>query len=100
MDHAIDPSSLLAQRHGEARDALVRLAANATFTRALGAGACIAVQSGRVWLTQTGDANDYFIDAGQHHVILRGGRVVIEGCAPQAMFRLLRAAPFARPGFP
>ena len=46
----------------------MRLAANATFTRALRAGACIAVQSGRVWLTQTGDANDYFVDAGQRHV--------------------------------
>jgi len=100
MEHAIESSSFLARRHGEAGDAVVRLSANATFTRALSAGACIAVQSGRVWLTQTGDANDYFVDAGQRHVIVRGGRVVIEGCGPQATFRLLRSAPAARPGFP
>ena len=100
MDHALESSPLLAHRRGEARDAVVRLAANATFTRGLRAGACIAVQSGRVWLTQSGDANDYFVDAGERHVIVRGGRVVIEGCAPQATFRLLSAAPAARPGFP
>jgi Protein of unknown function (DUF2917) len=100
MDHALETSLLFRPRHGEMRDAVVRLAASATFTRALRAGACIAVQSGRVWLTQTGDANDYFVDAGQRHVIVRGGRVVIEGCGPQATFRLLSAAPAARPGFP
>ena len=100
MDHAIDSSFPFAHRRGGARDAVVRLAANATFTRALRAGACVAVQSGRVWLTQTGDANDYFVDAGQRHVIVRGGRVVIEGCAPHATFRLLSASPAARPGFP
>ena len=100
MDHAIEPSSLLAQRRGQVRDAVVRLAANATFTRALRAGACIAVQSGRVLLTQTGDANDYFVDAGQRHVLARGGRVVIESFTPQTTLRLLRDAPAARPGFP
>lgn len=100
MDHALEPTALLVDRRREAADALVRLAASATFARALGAGACIAVQSGRLWVTQTGDANDYFVDAGQRHVIVRSGRVVIEGCTPQASFRLLRDAPPARPGFP
>ena len=100
MDHTLEPSPFLAGRRGEACDAIVRLAANATLARALRAGACIAVQSGRLWVTQTGDANDYFVDAGQRHVIVRSGRVVIEGCTPQASFRLLRDAPPARPGFP
>ena len=100
MDHAIESSSLLALRRGEAGDAVVRLAANATFTRALRASACVAVQSGRVWLTQTGDANDYFVDAGQRHVVARAGRVVIESFTAQATLRVLRDAPAARPGFP
>jgi hypothetical protein len=99
MDHAHELSPLPARR-GRARDTAVRLAANATLSRPLRAGACIVVQSGRVWLTQTGDANDYFIDAGQRHVIARGGRVVIEACTPQATLRVLRGAPPARPGFP
>jgi ferric-dicitrate binding protein FerR (iron transport regulator) len=99
MDHALELTLFPALRDG-AQDAVVRLAAGATLARPLHAGACIAVQSGRVWLTQSGDANDYFVDAGQRHVIARGGRVVIEACTPQATLRLLRGAPPARPGFP
>ena len=100
MDHTLSLSSPLAHRGAEVSDTAIRLASHATFARELPAGACIAVQSGRVWLTQTGDANDYFVDAGQRHVVVRGGRVVIEAFTPQATLRVLRDAPAARPGFP
>ena len=101
MDTTLQLSPPLAQHGTEALDTVVRLAAHATIAGQLRAGACIAVQSGRIWLTQTGDANDYFVDAGQRHVMARGGRVVIESFTPQATLRVLREeAPAARPGFP
>jgi ferric-dicitrate binding protein FerR (iron transport regulator) len=78
----------------------IRLAAAATLAGRLPAGACVTVLSGRVWLTQTGDANDYFVDAGQRHVVARGGRVVIESLTAQAVLRVLPEATAARPGFP
>ena len=88
------------QRQDPASDAVVRLPAHATVARTLAAGACIAVQSGRVWLTQTGDANDYFVGAGQRHVVARRGRVVIEGFSQLTLLRVSTGAPAARPGFP
>ena len=100
MDHTLELRSPLAHRRAEASDAVIRLTSHATLARELPAGACIAVQSGRVWLTQSGDANDYFVDAGQRHVVVRGGRVVVEAFTPQATLRVLRDAPAARPGFP
>ena len=100
MDHTLALHSHLARRRDEAFDSVVRLAAHATATFELRAGACIAVQSGRIWLTQTGDANDHIVDAGQHHVVSRGGRVVIESFTPQASVRVLRDATTARPAFP
>ena len=100
MDHTLQLSSPLAHHGADASDTAFRLASNATLARELPAGACIAVQSGRVWLTQTGDANDYFVDAGQRHVVARAGRVVIESFTPQATLRVLRDVPPARPGFP
>ena len=100
MNHTLEPRTLLAARRDQASDTVVRLAAHATVARELRAGACIAVQSGRVWLTQTGDADDHFIDAGQRHVVARSGRVVIESFTPQAVLRVLPEATTARPGFP
>ena len=101
MDHTLARRPTLARRRGEATsDTVVRLAAHGTATHELRAGACIAVQSGRVWLTQTGDANDYIVDAGQRHVVACSGRVVIESFAAQTTLRVLRRAPAARPGFP
>jgi hypothetical protein len=100
MDHALPATASLRPRRTDLSDAVVRLAANTTLVRELAAGASIAVQSGRVWLTQTGDANDYFVDAGQRHVVARRGRVVIEGLTAQATLRLLHGAPAARAGFP
>ena len=100
MDHTLRPSLPLGQRRAETPDAAVRLDAHATIAGQLHAGDCIAVQSGRIWLTQTGDANDYFVNAGQRHVMARSGRVVIESFTPQATLRVLREAPAARPGFP
>ncbi len=100
MDTALRLAPPLARRPVEARDPFIRLAAHATLAGRLPAGACIAVHSGRIWLTQTGDANDYFIEAGQRHVVARGGRVVIESLTPQAVLRVLPEAMPARPGFP
>jgi hypothetical protein len=100
MDTTLELRTLLAGRRPEATDTSVRLAARGTVTRRLRAGTCIAVQSGRIWLTQTGDANDYVVDAGQRLVVVRSGRVVIESLTPQATLRVLRGAPPARPGFP
>ena len=100
MDNTLELNPLLADRRVEASDSVVRLAAHATAARELGAGACVAVQSGRIWLTQSGDANDYFVDAGQRHVVARSGRVVIESFTPQAVLRVLPEAMTARPGFP
>ena len=100
MDHTLELRPTLARRRAEASDTIVRLAAHATASHDLRAGVCIVVQSGRVWLTQTGDANDYFVDAGERHVVARSGRVVIESFTSQATLRVLREAPAARVGFP
>ena len=100
MDPTLSPALPLVRHPATASDAAIRLAAHATIAGHLRAGACIAVQSGRVWLTQTGDANDYVVEAGQRHVVARAGRVVIESFSPQATLRVLRDAPAARPGFP
>lgn len=100
MDTPLALRPPLASRSRHASDAAIRLAGHATFARTLPAGACIVVQSGRVWLTQAGDANDYFVDGGQRHVVARGGRVVIESFTPQAVLRVLPEATTARPGFP
>jgi hypothetical protein len=54
----------------------------------------------RIRLTQTGDANDDDVDAGQRHVVTRAGRVVMESFTAQAVLRVLREATAARPGFP
>ncbi len=100
MEHTLDPAATLRQRQATVPDAVVRLPAHATLARELAPGACIAVQSGRVWLTQTGDANDYFVGAGQRHVVARRGRVVIEGFSALTLLRVSTDAPAARPGFP
>jgi len=99
MDTTLALPTILDARRVEA-DPCVRLAANRPVTLRLRAGACIAVQAGRVWLTRTGDANDYVVEAGERHVALRGGRVLVESLTPQATLRVLRDAPAARPGFP
>ncbi len=100
MEHALTFAPSLARRAAEAPDTAARLTARAPFARHLPAGACIAVQSGRIWLTQTGDANDYVVDAGEFHVVTCSGRVVVECFTPQATLRVLCGAPASRPGFP
>ena len=100
MDHTLELRSPLAHRRAEASDAVIRLTSHATLARELPAGACIAVQAGCVWLTQAGDSNDYFVSAGEFHVVTRSGRVVIESFTPQASLRVQLGAPAARPGFP
>ncbi len=100
MDTTLNLAPSLARRPVQARDTAIRLAAHGTLAARLPAGACIAVQAGRIWLTQSGDANDYFVEAGQRHVVTRAGRVVIESFTPQAVLRLLPEATPVRPGFP
>ena len=100
MDTTLRLASALRRRPVEAHDRVIRLTARATLAARLPAGACVAVQSGRIWLTQAGDANDYFIEGGERHVVTHGGRVVIESFTPQAVLRVLAEASIARPGFP
>jgi hypothetical protein len=100
MEHALTLAQPLARRMAEIPDDVLRLSSRATFARQLPAGARIAVQAGCVWLTQAGDGNDYFVSAGEVHVVSRNGRVVIESLTPQAAMRVLLGAPAARPGFP
>ncbi len=38
----------------------------------------VLVESGRVWLTQSGDAGDHFIAAGEDWLLCGAGEVVIE----------------------
>lgn len=38
----------------------------------------LAVRSGRVWITQTGDRNDYVLDADERFRTKRNGRVVVQ----------------------
>lgn len=100
MDTLLAPTAFLFRRKVAASGAAICLAGHATLARTLPAGACIAVQSGRLWLTQAGDANDYFVDAGQRHVVTRAGRVVMESFSAQATLRVLPGATPGRPGFP
>lgn len=47
------------------------------------AGARLQVQAGRVWLTETDDAEDHFLAAGQQHTVRGSGRVVVEALGPE-----------------
>ena len=100
MEHTLHPGTTLWQHEAFRPDGVVSLPARATAAHELPAGACIAVQSGRIWLTQTGDANDYFVDAGERHVVTRPGRVVMEGFSPLTLLRVTTSAPAARLGCP
>lgn len=93
-------SPTLARRTPAAPDDTLRLTPLTTFARTMPAGACIAVQAGCAWITQAGDANDYFVSAGERHVVTRPGRVVIESLTPQAVLRVSPEVTPARPGFP
>ena len=55
------------------------LARNATLVLRLPRGARIDVGAGRVWLTERGDLDDHFIDAGGRHVVRHAGPVVLQG---------------------
>jgi hypothetical protein len=100
MDTTFRSAAALWQRQADAADTLVRLPDRATLARDLPAGACIAVQTGRAWVTKSGDGNDYFVGAGQRHVVARSGRVVIEGDCALTTLRMVTARPSSRPGFP
>ena len=69
----------LPRRRPTAEDRTLPLARNATLVLRLPRGACIAVGAGRIWLTERGDLDDHFIDAGGQHVVRRAGPVVLQG---------------------
>jgi len=69
----------LPRRRPAAADRTLPLARNATLALRLPRGACIAVGAGRIWLTERGDLDDHFIDAGGRHVVRRAGPVVLQG---------------------
>ena len=100
MEHTLHSGTTFWQRAAWRPDDDLRLPARATAAHELPAGACIAVQSGRIWLTQTGDANDYFVDAGERHVVTRAGRVVVEGFSALTLLRVTTDLPAARLGCP
>jgi len=100
MEHTLHPGTPFWRRAAGRPDDVVRLPARATAAHELQAGACIAVTSGRIWLTQAGDANDYFVDAGERHVVTRAGRVVMEGFSPLTLLRVTAGAPAASLGCP
>jgi len=58
---------------------VLSLARQATLRLRLRRGSRIAVGAGRIWLTECGDTDDHFIDAGGEHVVRRSGAVVLEG---------------------
>ncbi|BDI03611.1 DUF2917 domain-containing protein [Sphaerotilus microaerophilus] len=55
------------------------LARGATCTRRARTGSQLRVESGRAWITVSGDARDHFLTAGEHLPLPRGAVVVIEG---------------------
>lgn len=62
------------------------------------AGQVLYVLSGRLWVTQPGDAADHFVHAGDE-LVLSGGRIVIEGDDPRrpTRYALLERAGSAAP---
>jgi len=61
-------------------------------------GQVLYVLSGRLWVTQPGDAADHFVQAGDE-LVLAGGRTVIEGDDPRrpTRYALLERAGSAAP---
>jgi hypothetical protein len=58
----------------------------------------VLVESGRVWLTQSGDADDHFIAAGEDLLLCGSGEVVIEcDSAEAARVRIWHGAPAVYP---
>lgn len=61
----------------------VALAPDEVLSRMGVAGACVQVQAGRVWLTETDDTEDHFLAAGEQHVVRGAGQVVVEALGPE-----------------
>lgn len=55
---------------------------NAAASAEAEAGAVVCCSSGKLWLTQEGDAHDYVVPAGMAFHCARGGRVVMSGLEP------------------
>ena len=67
------------------------LAAGQTQSLPEGAATVLHVVNGLLWLTQSGDANDHFVAAGQS-IALRGSRVVVQAEGGRAAAYLVRKA--------
>lgn len=61
----------------------VALAPAEVLSRSGVAGARLRVLSGRVWLTETGDAGDHVLSPGERHTVRGAGRVVVEALGPE-----------------
>ena len=61
----------------------IALAPGDVLSRAGAAGVLLRVQAGRVWLTEAGDAEDHFLDAGDCHRVRGTGQVVAEALGPE-----------------
>ncbi len=63
----------------------VDLAPGGTVALRLPRGAIVRVLAGRVWITQEGDAHDWFLRCGESLRLPRTGRVVIEALSAIAI---------------
>ena len=58
----------------------VALLCHAVWSARLHAGESVRCERGLVWLTQSGDARDYFLRAGESFTARRRGKVVAQAC--------------------
>lgn len=67
----------------------IELPAGRAVTLPTGSGHALRVTEGRIWLTQSGDPDDHFIDAGERVPLGDGrGSVVIEAVGGAARCRM------------
>ena len=91
MDLDLPSLSFRPRRSTAADPPVLSLARRTTLRLRLRRGSRITVGAGRIWLTECGDLDDHFIEAGADHVVRRGGPVVLEGdSALPARVRILR----------
>lgn len=72
--------------------ALERLTQDALLSLHDAQGHGVAVFSGRLWVTQEGDAQDHFVDAGESFYVDRPGHVVMHALSDTQLLRLAASA--------
>jgi hypothetical protein len=55
------------------------------------AGATLLATGGRLWVTRSGDGQDYMLEAGDRYVIPKRGVVVVQG-SPEGKVRIIPAS--------